>query len=72
MQRGRPPTGRRIHGGRGAIRLASGWTAPGQLLSGLRARTDFYLFLVTADQEGKPSKPSPAFKINLEDMFPMK
>jgi len=58
--------------GRGAVKLAAGWTEPGKLLAGLAPNIDLYLFLVYADREGKTSKPSSAFKINLKDMFPMK
>jgi hypothetical protein len=58
--------------GRGAVHLGKDWKEPGQLLTGLRASTDFYLFLTYTDREGKPSRPSEAFKINLKDMFPMK
>jgi hypothetical protein len=58
--------------GRGAIRLAAGWTAPGQLLTGLRPNLDLYLFAVASDKSGKASKPGPGFKINLKDRFPMK
>lgn len=58
--------------GRGAIRLAQGWTEPGKLLTGLRANTDFHVFVVSLDKDGKASKPSAPFKIHLKDMFPMK
>jgi len=36
--------------GRGALRLGKGWTGPGQLLTGLRARVDFYLFVTLPGQ----------------------
>ncbi len=58
--------------GRGALLLGKGWTAPGQLLTGLRPRTDFYLFVVWQGKDGKPSRPSKGFKVHLEDMHPMK
>jgi hypothetical protein len=58
--------------GRGAILLGEKWTAPGQLLTGLAPNIDLYLFVVARDAAGKPSKPSPAFKVNLKDMFPLK
>jgi hypothetical protein len=58
--------------GRGAIQLGKGWTASGQLLTGLSPNTDLYLFLVYTDANGKTSKPSAGFKVNLKDMFPMK
>jgi len=58
--------------GRGAVLLGQDWTESGKLLTGLSANTDQYLFVVYADANGKPSKPSSAFKINLKDMFPMK
>jgi hypothetical protein len=57
--------------GRGALRLGMGWTAPGQLLTGLPAHTDIYLFVV-ATVNGKTTPPSAGFKVNLADMFPMK
>lgn len=58
--------------GRGAIRLGADWKEPGQLLTGLRAGTDFYLFVAYFDAAGRPSRPSSAFKIHLKDMFPMR
>jgi hypothetical protein len=58
--------------GRGAVQLAAGWAAPGQLLTGLSPNVDLYLFAVATDKQGKLSKPGPGFKINLKDMFPMK
>ncbi len=58
--------------GRGAVQLATGWTGPGQLLTGLSPNVDLYLFAVAIDGKGKPSKPGQGFKINLKDMFPMK
>lgn len=58
--------------GRGAVPLGQGWTEPGSLLTKLRANTNLYLFVVYTDAEGKTSKPSPSFKVNLKDMFPMK
>jgi hypothetical protein len=58
--------------GRGAVQLGKGWTEPGKLLTGLRASTDFYLFVVAVTKDGKHSKPAPGYKIHLKDMFPMK
>jgi hypothetical protein len=58
--------------GRGAVLLGKDWTEPGKLLTGLRASTDFYVFVVYTTKDGKRSKPSAGFKINLKDMFPMK
>jgi hypothetical protein len=58
--------------GRGAFKLGSGWGAPGQMISGLRQDTDFYIFVVYRDANGAVSKPSKPFKIHLEDVFGMK
>ncbi len=58
--------------GRGAVLLGKDWTAPGQLLTGLRPNLDLYLFAVARDAANKASKPGKAFKINLKDEFPMK
>ncbi|NQU10245.1 hypothetical protein HQ590_05615, partial [bacterium] len=58
--------------GQGALQLAKGWKEPGGLVRGLRPDTDFYLFVVYTDQDGKLSKPSAAFKIRLKDLFAMK
>ncbi len=58
--------------GRGALQLGKGWKEPGQQVAGLRAETDFYLFVVYTDKDGKPSKPSAGFKIRLQDIFGMK
>jgi hypothetical protein len=58
--------------GRGALQLGKGWTAPGQLLTGLNANTDLYLFVVATNQDGTTSPPSPPFKINLKNMFPFR
>lgn len=55
--------------GLGALQLGAGWTAPGQMIKGLRPRTDFYLFLVYTDAGGRLSRPSAPFKINLENLF---
>lgn len=60
------------HDGRGALRLGKAWTEPGLLLRGLRPETDFFLFLTVTDQDGKQSKPSKPFKIQLKDVFGMK
>jgi len=58
--------------GSGAIKLGSAWDKPGQLIQGLHADTDFYVFLVYADGEGNMSRPSPPFKIHLQDLFGFK
>jgi hypothetical protein len=58
--------------GRGAVQLGSGWPKPGELLTGLSPNTDLYLFVVAVDKAGKATKPGKPFKINLQDMFPMK
>ncbi|HEV7405378.1 MAG TPA: hypothetical protein VGO11_20715, partial [Chthoniobacteraceae bacterium] len=58
--------------GQGALRLGKDWKAPGLQIAGLRPNRDFYLFAVYTDAAGKPSKPSPAFKIHLQDFFAMK
>jgi len=58
--------------GRGAFKLGSAWKAPGQLITGLRQDTDFYIFAVYLDRDGKPSKPSQPLKIHLKDVFGMK
>jgi hypothetical protein len=58
--------------GQGALQLAKGWKGPGGLVRGFRPDTDFYLFLTYTDADGKISKPSAPFKINLRDLFGMK
>jgi hypothetical protein len=58
--------------GRGAVLLGSGWSKPGELLTGLSPNIDLYLFVVAVDRTGKASKPGKAFKVNLKDMFPMR
>ena len=55
--------------GRGALKLGSAWTVPGQLLEGLCPEVDFYLFVVYTDKDGKLSKPSLPFKIHLKNNF---
>jgi hypothetical protein len=55
--------------GRGAIKLASGITESGKLIEGLRPDTDFYVFVVYTDKDGKLSKPSQPLKINLKNRF---
>lgn len=54
--------------GRGAKKIAS-ITTSGSLIQGLKPDTDFYLFMVYTDKEGKQSKPSQAFKIRLKNKF---
>ena len=58
--------------GTGALELGRDWTEPGQIMTGLRPETDFYLFLVYTDKDGKKSKPSAPLKIRLRDMFGLK
>jgi hypothetical protein len=58
--------------GRGAICLGQAWTQPGQLLSGLPAKTELFLFVTYTDKDGKASKPSPARRLLLKDDFPFK
>ena len=58
--------------GRGAIKLATGWTQPGQLLTGLPANVALYLFATSTGADDKPSKPSAAKRILLKDDFPFK
>jgi len=58
--------------GRGALQLGKGWKEPGQLITGLRPDTDFYLFATYTGADGKTSKPSEGFKIRLKDIFGMK
>ncbi|MEO6846341.1 MAG: hypothetical protein ABI443_03215, partial [Chthoniobacterales bacterium] len=58
--------------GNGAVKLATGWKEPGQLMTGLRPDIEFYAFVDYIDKDGKPSKPSKPFKFTLKDMFPMK
>jgi hypothetical protein len=58
--------------GRGAVLLGKGWTAPGQLLTGLSPNIDLYLFVVANDAAGKGSRPGRGFKVNLKDMFPQR
>lgn len=55
--------------GTGAIKIASNITKSGTLIQGLKPDTDFYLFLIYTDNEGKTSKPSDGFKINLKNKF---
>ena len=40
--------------------------------TGLSPNVDLYLFVVALEKTNKPSRPGKAFKINLQDMFPMK
>jgi hypothetical protein len=58
--------------GRGAVRQGKNWKNSGQLLTGLRPSLDLYLFVTYIDQDGRESKPSGPFKINLVDAFGMK
>jgi hypothetical protein len=58
--------------GRGALMLGKAWKEPGLLMRGVRPNQNFYLFATYTDADGKVSKPSAPFKINLEDFFGMK
>jgi hypothetical protein len=58
--------------GKGAVKVASGWKEPGQLITGLRPEIEFFAFVQYADKEGKLSKPSKPFRFVLKDLFPMK
>lgn len=58
--------------GKGAMKLASGWKEPGQLITGLRPEIGFYAFVVYRGKDDKPSKPFKPFRFMLKDMFPMK
>jgi hypothetical protein len=55
--------------GRGAVKLGSGWAEPGKLIEGLCADTEFYVFVVYTDRDGKLSKPSAPLKIHLKNRF---
>lgn len=55
--------------GRGALRLGSDWTQPGEMIRGLRPDTTFYAFVVCKDADGRCSKPSTPLKFQLEDLF---
>jgi len=58
--------------GRGALQLGKTWKEPGQQIVGLRPDTDFYVFALYTDKDGKASKPSEGFKIHLKNIFGMK
>jgi hypothetical protein len=62
----------RFADGRGALQMVKGMKEPGGRVRGFAPNTDFYLFLVAVNAEGKSSKPSQPFKIHLEDLFGMK
>ncbi|MDA1143150.1 MAG: hypothetical protein O3B01_31705 [Planctomycetota bacterium] len=55
--------------GRGALMLGAGWTESGALIQGLHPETEFYLFIVYTDKDGKASKPSVPFKFVLKNRF---
>ena len=55
--------------GRGAIKIASNIVKSGCLIQGLKPDTDFYLFITYVDNDGRQSKPSQPFKINLKNKF---
>lgn len=58
--------------GRGALQLGKAWKEPGGLVRGLRPNQDFYLFVTYTGADGRVSKPSAPYKINLKDFFGMK
>lgn len=58
--------------GHGALRLGGDWRTPGGLIRGLRPETNFYVFVVYKDKEGRMSKPSEPLEFSLEDMFAFK
>jgi hypothetical protein len=58
--------------GTGAVRPGKDWKMSGQLISGLQPETDFCLFVVYTDKDGKLSKSSKALKFRLKDTFAMK
>ena len=51
------------------MQLGSNWQASGGLIEGLHAETDFYLFVVYTDRDGKLSKPSAPLRIRLKNRF---
>ena len=58
--------------GEGAILLKKGAKASGELVTGFRANTEHYAFVVWRDAKGKVSKPSAPFKFSLKDEFAQK
>lgn len=58
--------------GTGALKLGSDWKKPGEMITGLRPDTDFYVFVVYTDRNGKKSKPSKPLKIRLQAIFGFK
>jgi hypothetical protein len=58
--------------GKGALLTGKNLVKSGILVKGFRAATDFYAFIVYRNRAGVTSKPSPAFKFRLDDMFAMK
>ncbi|MCM8759440.1 MAG: hypothetical protein NC906_06690, partial [Candidatus Omnitrophica bacterium] len=55
--------------GTAAVKIASNLTKSGSLIQGLKPDTDFYLFIVYKDIEGKQSKPSQPFRVKLKNKF---
>ena len=49
------------YSGRGAMLFAGNLTDSGKLVRGFHPDTDFYVFVVYADKDGKLSKPSAPF-----------
>jgi hypothetical protein len=58
--------------GKGALLMGKNITKSGILVKGFKPATDFYAFIVYRNRSGAISKPSPAFKFRLDDMFAMK
>lgn len=58
--------------GRGALKLGNGIKKSGEQISGFRANTDSYAFVVYYDKKENFSKPSEAFKFRLDNVFGMK
>ena len=55
--------------GSGALKLGSNLKGSKKLVNGFIANTDFYAFVVYYDKDGNHSKPSAAFKLNMQDNF---
>ncbi len=58
--------------GKDALLMGKNIMKSGVLIKGFRAATDFYAFVIYRNRAGVISKPSPAFKFRLDDMFAMK
>lgn len=55
--------------GRGALPLGKKLQKSGVQVSGFRANTDFYAFVIYRDAKGQQSIPSAPFKLNMKDNF---